>query len=122
VKLTKKQKKQRAKRGFSYLDAWSGDTYLLFVMSGLLKHYVKAKSGVPGSYLKEGETFESVSIKVMEKRRNKDYLRIAGLMDRAQEGTVWLTQEGVDKWGGITEAEYEEILDWVRVHFNEFWT
>lgn len=111
---------QRARYGYSYRDAWNGDNFISGNVAGILTYLVKHGHGVSQSYADPDKLWDT-PVEIMVERRDAEYTKYAAIFSAYSNGDVWLTQEDVEKYGGVLDIEMADALEWLHKHFYELW-
>jgi len=111
---------QKARHGFSDQDAFNGDSYLAGQIAGILEWMVKNGHGVSMAY-HEGEDPFNLDVETMVIKRDADYLTQAANFREYQKHGTAFDQEWKDGLGGLLDNEVEDLLQWLKDHFQELW-
>jgi hypothetical protein len=111
---------QRNKRGFSDIDAWSGDSYLAGVIANMLDWYRENGNGIPGSYLWDTEHKKELSWEEGKAKMDAEYVKYANIFRRYANGGAW-PEKYVTEFNGATTEEIDEALAWFTKIFPGLW-
>lgn len=108
---------QRAKRGYSDRDAWSGDWYIAAQIAGIMKIIVEKGHGVAMSYANDDNT----PIDVMVERRNNEWRHYAAIFEEYANNGPAHNEEWQKEFGGVLDETMQDALQWLSQHFQELW-
>jgi hypothetical protein len=107
---------QRGKRGWSDRDAWNADMYLAGMIADIMQHLIDKGVGVPMIYSAPDD-----DINKMSERMKQDYDKHIKIFSEYSENGLAVNEDWKKEFGGVSEKEILNSLDWFKEHFMDLW-
>lgn len=107
---------QRGRRGYSDRDLWSYSNYFAKVTAGALETYANYKHGVGYPYYEQHDDVDD-AYKAMQ----DDYREKAALFREYAKNDRAYDKEYKDRFGGLLDEEWDELMKWFVDRLPSLW-
>jgi len=109
---------QRIARGYSDKDMWNADMYIAKILAGTLRWYIKNSQGLPTAYGTPPDYTDLARASIL---RDTDYEYFASIFYEYYKNGPSFNDAWKKEFGGVSEEEYNQAMDWLKKHLTELW-